>query len=460
MFVWECLKTEGTPLGMCMERFMFGSCCAHDLDNNMVPSRPSMMMINSSSNQSTSIFNNSITASFTLPPLLNTTTSTVTESSVSDETTVFPLLSSNVATPLKHHSSSSQPPPSHYIELNQIGAASTTSPVSSSAATTLISSVAPYANYTEVTTTIPMSLPATTPVTQPTIMKTTKSGSVSVKTTTTKTRPKTPQRRTTTTSRPLSPAPSTTETTAGYFSSTESLQLPPPIKNVSSDTLQNASSTLLHHSQMLESIASSVIATANLSSIPLSISNAQPINNSTMANQTIALPSANVIISLAKEPTVVPVLNLNENINQTDYAYNLTTTTVVLLQNLTSSLSTTALPFLNTTTQVVTEISSTSTMSPILNVSVTLSTLSAHNINTTSTSIVITSERPIMAVTSLPISSPNVGKKNNLFSLASFTLKKEKPLKFTTFMFLKQISSILKFNYAFIKIFLKIGKCL
>ncbi|XP_046640163.1 serine proteinase stubble-like isoform X2 [Daphnia pulicaria] len=41
MFVWECVKTEGTPLGMCMERFMFGSCCAHDLDNNVVP-KPSL----------------------------------------------------------------------------------------------------------------------------------------------------------------------------------------------------------------------------------------------------------------------------------------------------------------------------------------------------------------------------------------------------------------------------------
>ena len=39
MFVWECIKSEGTPLGMCMERFMFGSCCAHhiDIDNNLLP---------------------------------------------------------------------------------------------------------------------------------------------------------------------------------------------------------------------------------------------------------------------------------------------------------------------------------------------------------------------------------------------------------------------------------------
>ena len=30
MFVWECLKTEGQHLGMCMDGFMFGSCCVHD----------------------------------------------------------------------------------------------------------------------------------------------------------------------------------------------------------------------------------------------------------------------------------------------------------------------------------------------------------------------------------------------------------------------------------------------
>ena len=43
MFVWECIKTEGTPLGMCMERFMFGSCCAHDIDNNLLPGSTSLL---------------------------------------------------------------------------------------------------------------------------------------------------------------------------------------------------------------------------------------------------------------------------------------------------------------------------------------------------------------------------------------------------------------------------------
>lgn len=42
MFVWECIKSEGTHLGMCMDGFMFGSCCGHNLTENFVlpPSTP------------------------------------------------------------------------------------------------------------------------------------------------------------------------------------------------------------------------------------------------------------------------------------------------------------------------------------------------------------------------------------------------------------------------------------
>ncbi len=36
MFVWECLKTDGQHLGMCMDGFMFGSCCVHDEKSNKV----------------------------------------------------------------------------------------------------------------------------------------------------------------------------------------------------------------------------------------------------------------------------------------------------------------------------------------------------------------------------------------------------------------------------------------
>ena len=36
MFVWECINTDGRHLGMCMDGFMFGSCCAHNLNDNFV----------------------------------------------------------------------------------------------------------------------------------------------------------------------------------------------------------------------------------------------------------------------------------------------------------------------------------------------------------------------------------------------------------------------------------------
>lgn len=36
MFVWECIKSEGTHLGMCMDGFMFGSCCGHNLTANFI----------------------------------------------------------------------------------------------------------------------------------------------------------------------------------------------------------------------------------------------------------------------------------------------------------------------------------------------------------------------------------------------------------------------------------------
>ncbi|XP_068911889.1 serine proteinase stubble isoform X1 [Tenebrio molitor] len=40
MFVYECIKSEGYHIGMCVDTFMFGSCCAHNAtDNNVVPNR-------------------------------------------------------------------------------------------------------------------------------------------------------------------------------------------------------------------------------------------------------------------------------------------------------------------------------------------------------------------------------------------------------------------------------------
>lgn len=36
MFVWECIKSEGQHIGMCVDSFMFGSCCAYNLTENLV----------------------------------------------------------------------------------------------------------------------------------------------------------------------------------------------------------------------------------------------------------------------------------------------------------------------------------------------------------------------------------------------------------------------------------------
>ncbi|XP_020818449.1 serine proteinase stubble [Drosophila serrata] len=36
MFVWECIKSEGRHVGMCVDSFMFGSCCTHNYTDNIV----------------------------------------------------------------------------------------------------------------------------------------------------------------------------------------------------------------------------------------------------------------------------------------------------------------------------------------------------------------------------------------------------------------------------------------
>ncbi|KAJ8982467.1 hypothetical protein NQ317_000425 [Molorchus minor] len=41
MFVYECIKSEGYHIGMCVDTFMFGSCCAHNTtENTVLPHRP------------------------------------------------------------------------------------------------------------------------------------------------------------------------------------------------------------------------------------------------------------------------------------------------------------------------------------------------------------------------------------------------------------------------------------
>lgn len=34
MFVWDCIKGEGKHLGRCVDRFLFGTCCGHDVGEN------------------------------------------------------------------------------------------------------------------------------------------------------------------------------------------------------------------------------------------------------------------------------------------------------------------------------------------------------------------------------------------------------------------------------------------
>jgi hypothetical protein len=36
MFVWECMRSEGVNLGICSDRIIFGSCCAHDPAANSI----------------------------------------------------------------------------------------------------------------------------------------------------------------------------------------------------------------------------------------------------------------------------------------------------------------------------------------------------------------------------------------------------------------------------------------
>ncbi|XP_058055910.1 serine proteinase stubble [Anopheles bellator] len=44
MFVWECIKSEGQHVGMCMDQFMFGSCCSHNLTENVIPQNYQQML--------------------------------------------------------------------------------------------------------------------------------------------------------------------------------------------------------------------------------------------------------------------------------------------------------------------------------------------------------------------------------------------------------------------------------
>ncbi|XP_044761886.1 serine proteinase stubble [Coccinella septempunctata] len=51
MFVYECIKSEGVHIGMCVDTFMFGSCCAHNASVNAISidrNKPAVLYTSSS----------------------------------------------------------------------------------------------------------------------------------------------------------------------------------------------------------------------------------------------------------------------------------------------------------------------------------------------------------------------------------------------------------------------------
>jgi len=75
MFVWECIKSEGTHVGVCVDSFMFGTCCVHNATVNTVISnhqqhnrtstfKPSSLQSGSVGNESIKLASTSLTSSF------------------------------------------------------------------------------------------------------------------------------------------------------------------------------------------------------------------------------------------------------------------------------------------------------------------------------------------------------------------------------------------------------------
>ena len=98
MFVWECLKTEGKHLGMCVDGFMFGSCCGHNSSSNFVLDHNSITTTSTSTTttstthvpQETAIYSKFPTSSSTTyrpAPWKITTTITTTETPKTTTTT-------------------------------------------------------------------------------------------------------------------------------------------------------------------------------------------------------------------------------------------------------------------------------------------------------------------------------------------------------------------------------------
>lgn len=82
MFVWECIKKDGRHMGMCMDGFMFGSCCAdkepqpqsHKEGLSLSHGDPSTQGLSQKDPQKDSVYNK---PSLTLSPELSATSTVV-----------------------------------------------------------------------------------------------------------------------------------------------------------------------------------------------------------------------------------------------------------------------------------------------------------------------------------------------------------------------------------------------
>jgi hypothetical protein len=95
MFVWECLKSDGRHLGMCVDGFMFGSCCYHNSSANSVEAGISLdvmdkvdeMVVEKIKDQEISSSSSVELEELDNVPFLTRTSSTTTEATTTTSTT-------------------------------------------------------------------------------------------------------------------------------------------------------------------------------------------------------------------------------------------------------------------------------------------------------------------------------------------------------------------------------------
>lgn len=70
MFVWECIRSEGSHVGVCVDTFMFGSCCVHNSTTNNINAVSSSTVVTPSPRPSLA---EALSAAPTRPTSLSTT---------------------------------------------------------------------------------------------------------------------------------------------------------------------------------------------------------------------------------------------------------------------------------------------------------------------------------------------------------------------------------------------------